>query len=236
MEGFIGELFGTMMLVILGDGVVGNVVLSRSKAQNSGWMVICSGWAFAVMVGVFLALALGSPAHINPAVTIAMAVAGKFPWTQVPMFIIAQTIGAFIAAIIVWLHFLPHWSETEDPGLKLCVFSTAPAIRSTGSNLTSEIIGTVVLVIGVAAIFKGDVSAALGPFLVASLVWGIGLSLGGTTGYAINPARDLGPRIAHAILPIPGKGGSDFAYGWIPVVGPSIGALVAGFIIIGLGL
>lgn len=236
MDGFLGEFLGTMMLVILGDGVVGGVLLKNSKAENAGWMVITSGWAFAVMVGVFLAVALGSPGHINPAVTVAMAVAGKFPWAQVPIYLCAQVLGAFVAGVIVWLHYLPHWQETPDQGLKLAVFSTGPAIRKTGPNLISEIIGTIVLVIGVAAIFKGAVAPALGPFLVGALVWGIGLSLGGTTGYAINPARDLGPRIAHQLLPISGKGGSDWGYGWIPVVGPLLGGGVAGLFIISLSL
>ena len=236
MDGFLGEFLGTMMLVILGDGVVGGVLLKNSKAENAGWMVITSGWAFAVMVGVFLAAALGSPGHINPAVTVAMAVAGKFPWAQVPMYLFAQVLGAFVAGVIVWLHYLPHWQETEGQGLKLAVFSTGPAIRKTGPNLISEIIGTIVLVIGVAAIFKGAVAPALGPFLVGVLVWGIGLSLGGTTGYAINPARDLGPRIAHQLLPISGKGESDWGYGWIPVVGPLLGGGVAGLLIISLSL
>ncbi len=236
MDGVLGEFLGTMMLVILGDGVVGGVLLKNSKAENAGWMVITSGWAFAVMVGVFLAAALGSPGHINPAVTVAMAVAGKFPWAQVPIYLFAQGLGAFVAGIIVWLHYLPHWQETADQGLKLAVFSTGPAIRKTGPNLISEVIGTIVLVIGVAAIFKGAVAPALGPFLVGVLVWGIGLSLGGTTGYAINPARDLGPRIAHQLLPISGKGGSDWGYGWIPVVGPLLGGVVAGLLIISLNL
>jgi glycerol uptake facilitator protein len=230
---FVGELLGTMFLIILGDGVVAEVLLKKSKGENSGWIVITTGWAFAVMVGVFVSIATGSAAaYINPAVTIGFAVIGAESWAQVPLLIVAQLIGAFIGAIIVWLAYFPHWKETEDQGLKLGVFCTAPAIRNVVWNNITEIIGTFVLMFGVWAIFAGDVSPALGPFLVASLVWGIGLSLGGPTGYAINPARDLGPRIAHAILPVAGKGGSDWGYSWIPVVGPIIGAIIAGLLIL----
>ena len=223
----LGEFFGTMILVLLGNGVVANVLLTDSKANGSGWMVISSGWAFAVLVGVFVALAFGAPAHINPAVTIGFAISsGDF--SNVFPFISVQLLGAIAGAVLVYLHFGPHWKVTEDAGLKLASFSTGPAIRNTGWNIVSEAIGTFVLVLGVAAIFAGDMSAGLGPFMVAGLVWGIGLSLGGTTGYAINPARDFGPRLVHMLLPIPGKGGSDFAYGWIPVVGPIIGGAAAG--------
>jgi len=228
---FLGELLGTMVLIILGDGVVANVLLNKSKGQNSGWIVITAGWAFAVMAGVFTAQAFGSPgAHINPAVTIGFAIRdGDFSNMS---FILAQIIGAFIGAVIVWLAYLPHWAETKDAGLKLAVFSTGPAIRNTGSNIITEVIGTFVLLLGVHAIFSPNVSsgivAGLGPFLVGALVWGIGLSLGGPTGYAINPARDLGPRIAHQLLPIAGKGDSDWGYGWIPVVAPIVGAVIAG--------
>jgi glycerol uptake facilitator protein len=230
---FVGELLGTMFLIILGDGVVAEVLLKKSKGENSGWIVITTGWAFGVMVGVFVAIATGSPAaFINPAVTIGFAVTGGVPWAEVPVLIVAQLIGAFLGAIVVWLAYFQHWAETEDPGLKLGVFSTAPAIRSVVWNNITEIIGTFVLVFGVWAIVSGDIAPALLPFLVGSLVWGIGLSLGGPTGYAINPARDLGPRIAHAILPIPGKGGSDWGYSWIPVVGPIIGAVLAGLLIL----
>ncbi len=229
---FVGELLGTMFLIILGDGVVAEVLLKKSKGENSGWIVITTGWAFAVMVGVFIAQAFGSAAaHINPAVTVGMAVGGKFPWAEVPTFIVAQFIGAFIGAIIVWLAYYPHWAATNDPDLELAVFSTGPAIRNTVWNNVTEIIGTFVLVLGVAAIFAQTISPGIGPFLVGVLVWGIGLSLGGPTGYAINPARDLGPRIAHAILPIAGKGGSDWGYAWIPVVGPLIGGIIAGALI-----
>ncbi len=241
MSPFVGELLGTMFLIILGDGVVANVLLNKSKGQNSGWIVITTGWAFAVMVGVFVAGATGSAAaHINPAVTIGFAVAGKVGggfegWSSVPTYIIAQLIGAFLGGVIVWLAYLPHWAETKEEGLKLAVFSTGPAIRNVMTNNITEIIGTIVLVMGVAAIFSANntagISAGLGPFLVGVLVWGIGLSLGGPTGYAINPARDLGPRIAHQLLPIAGKGDSDWSYSWIPVVGPIVGGVIAALLI-----
>lgn len=230
---FFGEFMGTLVLVLLGDGVVANVLLKRSKAENAGWMVITSGWAFAVMAGVFTAVACGSSdAHINPAVTLGFAVhSGNY--SKVIPYVAAQMLGAFVGAALVWLHFLPHWRETEDSGRKLACFSTAPAIRNVAANLTSEIIGTFVLVLVVEAIFSKAVApagltAGLGPYLVAGLVWGIGLSLGGTTGYAINPARDFGPRVAHALLPIAGKGGSDWGYAPIPVIGPLIGGALAG--------
>ena len=232
---FFGEFMGTLVLVLLGDGVVANVLLKRSKAEGSGWMVITSGWAFAVMAGVFTAIACGSAdAHLNPAVTIGFAVsAGSFG--KLAPYVMAQTLGAFVGATLVWLHFFPHWRETEDARLKLACFCTSPAIRSFGANLVSEIIGTLVLVLVVGAIFSKAVAAGgpapgVGPYLVASLVWGIGLSLGGTTGYAINPARDFGPRLAHALLPIAQKGGSDWGYAIVPVLGPLIGGALAGAI------
>ena len=227
MNNFVGELIGTAILIILGDGVVAGVLLAKSKAQNSGWIVITAGWAFAVAVAVY-AVGQFSGAHLNPAVTIALAVNGAVAWGDTPMFIAGQFVGAFIGAVIVWLHYLPHWAETEDPGLKLAVFSTGPAIRNSVTNTISEIIGTFVLVFGVLAIGGNEAPTAAGltPLLVAFLVFGIGLSLGGPTGYAINPARDLGPRIAHAVLPIAGKGGSDWEYSWVPVVGPIIGGVL----------
>lgn len=225
MSPFWGEIVGTAILVLLGNGVVANVVLNKSKAQNSGWIVITAGWAFAVAVAVY-AVGRISGAHLNPAVTLALAAVGKFPWADVPMYILGQFIGAFLGGVLVWLHFLPHWKETDDPGLKLASFSTGPAIRNTGANLISEIIGTFILVLGILAIVSNKLTEGLAPFLIGVLVWGIGLSLGGTTGYAINPARDLGPRIAHFVLPIPGKGQSDWEYAWIPVVGPIIGGVV----------
>jgi len=225
MSPFVGEIIGTMLLIILGDGVVANVLLNKSKAQNSGWIVITAGWGFAVAVAVY-AVGRISGAHLNPAVTVALASIGKFAWADVPMYILGQFIGAFVGAAIVWLHFLPHWRETDNPGLELAVFCTAPAIRNTGANLLSEIIGTFVLVLGILAIGANKFAEGLTPFIVGVLIWVIGISLGGTTGYAINPARDLGPRIAHAVLPIAGKGDSDWGYSWIPVVGPIIGGVL----------
>jgi glycerol uptake facilitator protein len=236
MEAYLGEFIGTMILIILGDGVVAGVLLRNSKAENSGWIVITFGWGMAVAVAVYAVLGI-SGAFINPAVTIGFATIGQLPWAQVPGFIIAQFLGAFVGAVIVWLAYLPHWEETADPGLKLGVFCTAPAIYNTVANLICEIIGTAVLVFGVLGILGNtqQLQQAGGadlflfgifPLLVGLLVLGIGLSLGGPTGYAINPARDLGPRIAHAVLPIPGKGGSDWGYAWIPVVGPIIGGII----------
>lgn len=237
MSPFVGEIIGTMLLILLGDGVVANVVLNKTKGNSGGWIVITTGWALAVFVGAY-SVASVSGAHLNPAVTVGLAVAGSFDWADVPLYIVAQMLGAFIGAVLVWLHHFPHWSETKDANLKLAVFSTAPAIYSTVWNLVSEIIGTFVLVFGILAIkgvtmTSGDGAAvpldmgALGILPVAFLVWVIGLSLGGTTGYAINPARDLGPRIAHFLLPIPGKRDSDWGYSWIPVVGPIVGAIIA---------
>jgi glycerol uptake facilitator protein len=222
----IAEILGTMLLVLLGDGVVANVVLGKTKGNNSGWIVITTAWAFAVFVGAYSAVAMGSGAHLNPAVTVGLFVYGATPAAEVPLYLIGEFVGAFIGAVLVWLHYYPHWSQTTDPGLKLAVFSTGPAIRSTVMNLISEIIGTFVLMFGILAIPATNWGLP-GPFTVALLVWVIGLALGGTTGYAINPARDLSPRIAHAILPIPGKGSSDWGYSWIPVVGPVIGAVIA---------
>jgi glycerol uptake facilitator len=231
-----GEFMGTLVLILLGDGVVANVLLKRSKAEGAGWMVITSGWAFAVMAGVFTAVACGSKdAHINPAVTLGFAVAtGSF--AKFVPYLIAQVLGAFAGAVLVWLHFLPHWRITEDAELKRVCFCTAPAIRNFAANLVSEIIGTMVLVLVVGAIFSKAVSGSgpapgLGAYLVAALVWGIGLSLGGTTGYAINPARDFGPRLAHALLPIAGKGSSDWGYAIVPILGPLIGGALAGGLI-----
>ena len=233
---FVGEFLGTLFLVLLGDGVVAGVLLNRSKAEGSGWIVITTGWALAVMVGVFVSIACGSSdAFLNPAVTLGFAVRDASIAKLAPYFA-AQLLGAFAGATLVWLHYLPHWKETPDAASKLGCFCTAPAIRQTATNLFSEIVGTFVLVFVVGAIFSKRVAAAgpaggLGPYLVGSLVWGIGLSLGGTTGYAINPARDLGPRIAHAVLPVAGKGASDWAYAPIPVIGPLIGGALAGLLL-----
>jgi glycerol uptake facilitator protein len=232
---FLGEFLGTLILILLGDGVVAGVLLKRSKGEGSGWLVITTGWAFAVMAGVFTAVACGSSdAHLNPAVTVGFAVrAGTFG-KCIP-YITAQMLGAMAGAALVWVHYWPHWRETPDPGLKLACFCTAPAIRKAAANLISEIVATAVLVFVVGAIFSKSIGAsgpgALGPYLVGSLVWGIGLSLGGTTGYAINPARDLGPRMAHALLPIAGKGSSDWSYAPIPVIGPLIGGALAGWLL-----
>lgn len=229
----VGEFMGTMILILLGDGVVANVMLKRSKAEGAGWMVVASGWAFAVMAGVFTAVACGSrDAHINPAVTLGFAVTSG-SYAKLLPYAAAQLLGAFTGATLVWLYFLPHWRETPTPEAKLACFCTSPAIRDLPANLLCEIIATFVLVLVIGAIFSKAVAAlapvgGLGPYLVASLVWGIGLSLGGTTGYAINPARDLGPRLAHAFLPIPRKGHSDWEYALVPVVGPLLGGVLAG--------
>jgi glycerol uptake facilitator protein len=235
MQAYLGEFIGTMLLILLGDGVVAAVLLRNSKAENSGWIVITLGWAMAVAVAVYC-VAQFSGAHINPAVTIGLAVTGQFDFAQVPGYIIAQFLGAFVGAILVWLTYLPHWRPTEDAGLKLGVFCTAPAIYNTPANIITEVIGTFVLVFGVLGIGANNgavggelgtaLSTGLNPLLVGLLVLGIGLSLGGPTGYAINPARDLGPRIAHAVLPIAGKGGNDWGYAWIPVVAPIIGGIL----------
>ena len=232
---FFGEFMGTLVLILLGNGVVANVSLRHSKAEGAGWTAIAAGWAFAVMAGSFTATACGSPdSHLNPAMTLGMAiVSGDF--SKVLPFLAAQLLGAVAGAIAVWLHFLPHWKVTDDANLKLACFSTSPAIPNFGANLLSEIIGTFVLVTVVGAIFSGKVAmgpvAGLGRVLSAAVIWAIGLSLGGTTGYAINPARDLGPRIAHAMLPLGKKAGSNWGYAAIPVVGPLLGAMLAGIFV-----
>jgi len=227
-----------MILVLLGDGVVANVVLNKTKGQNSGWIVITVGWGVAVAMAVY-AVGRLSGAHLNPAVTIGLAAIGGFAWADVPLYIAAQLIGAFVGAVLVWLVYLPHWEVTSDPDLKLAVFSTGPAIRRPLANMITELIGTAALLFGILAIAAnaqtlskpGDVdltlvfSRGIQPLLVGILVIGLGVSLGGPTGYAINPARDLGPRLAHALLPIPGKGTSDWDYAWVPIVGPIIGGI-----------
>jgi len=237
----LGEFMGTMLLILLGNGVVAGVLLRKSKAEDSGWMVITTGWALAVMVGVFTAIACGSAdAHLNPAVTLGAAVkTGDF--SKLLPYALAQILGAIAGATLVWLHYLPHWSQTPDTDRKLACFCTSPAIRHPAANLLSEIVGTFVLVLVANAIFSHAVAAngpaaGLGPYLVGSLVWGIGLSLGGTTGYAINPARDLGPRIAHAVLPVAKKGSSDWGYALIPIAGPLIGGALAGAVARGFGM
>jgi glycerol uptake facilitator protein len=234
MSEFTAELVGTMFLILLGNGVVANVVLNGTKGHNAGWIVITTGWALAVFAGVVIA-APYSGAHLNPAVTIALAIAQKFSWAKVPVFIAAQFLGAMIGAFLVWLMYKDHYTATEDKGSKLATFSTGPAIRNTASNLISEIIGTFALIFVIFYFTNAEMGTdktpiglgSLGAIPVAFLVWSIGLSLGGTTGYAINPVRDLGPRVMHAILPISGKGSSDWGYAWIPVIGPVIGACIA---------
>ncbi|SFH89242.1 MIP/aquaporin family protein [Pisciglobus halotolerans] len=226
MQQLLGEFIGTMVLVLLGDGVVAGNVLNKSKGENSGWVMITLGWGLAVTIAVYASGFL-SPAHLNPAVTLGMAVAGEIEWGLVLPYIIAQMLGAFAGAVLVWIQYLPHWAATEDDETKLAVFATGPAIRSMGANLVSEIIGTIVLVFGLLAFTRGEFTEGLNPLVVGALITSIGLSLGGTTGYAINPARDLGPRIAHQVLPVAGKGHSDWGYSWVPVVGPMIGGAVA---------
>ena len=229
LEKFLAEVLGTGALVLLGDGVVAGVLLARSKAQNSGWIVITLAWGLAVFAGVVIAGPI-SGAHLNPAVTLAVAMNGGIPWSEVPVYWAGEMLGAFLGAVIVFLHYYPHWAETENADLKLAVFSTGPAIRNPLWNFVSEVIGTFVLIFVIFAFAnngKATGLASLGALPVALLVVVIGLSLGGTTGYAINPARDLGPRIAHFLLPIPGKRDSDWSYSWIPVVGPLVGAALA---------
>ncbi|WP_342513451.1 MIP/aquaporin family protein [Sporosarcina sp. FSL K6-1522] len=222
MSAFLGELVGTMILVTLGCGVVGGVVLNKTKSQDSGWIVITMGFGFAVAVAIYAVGGI-SGAHLNPAVTIGFAMIGAFPWENVPAYILAQLIGALIGAIIVYINYLPHWKETNDQEQKLVIFSTIPAIRKPLSNVVSEMIGTFVLVLGILAIGANEFTEGLNPLIIGFLILSIGLSLGGTTGFAINPARDLGPRIAHFFLPIPGKGSSDWRYAWVPIVGPLLG-------------
>lgn len=234
MNEFIAEIIGTMFVILLGNGVVANVVLNETKGNSSGWMVITTGWALGVFVGVVIA-APYSGAHLNPAVTVALAIAGKFDWQDVPFYIISQFAGAMIGAFLVWLVYKDHFLKTTNSGLKAAVFCTSPAIRNNTSNLISEIIGTFVLIFVIFYFTNAEMGldkapvglGSLGAIPVSFLVWGIGLSLGGTTGYAINPARDLGPRVMHALLPIPGKGDGNWSYAWIPVVGPIIGAILA---------
>lgn len=227
MTPFLAELLGTMILIVLGAGVCAGVSLKKSFAADSGWMVITMGWGLAVAVAVY-AVGQISGAHLNPAVTLALALKGDFPWSDVPGYMLAQLIGAVLGAVIVYLHYLPHWKETEDPGTKLGVFATGGAIPHAFSNVLSEIIGTFIFVLALLSMGANKFTDGLNPLLVGFLVVSIGLSLGGTTGYAINPARDLGPRIAHMLLPIAGKGSSNWGYAWIPIVGPLLGGGLAG--------
>lgn len=237
MAVFTAELVGTMILVILGDGVVANVLLKKTKGNDSGWIVITTGWGLAVALAVYCVGRI-SGAHINPAVTIGLASINELEWDRVPIYVAGQMAGAVLGATIVWIAYRPHWAATPEPADKLGVFCTAPEIRSSGANFVTEVIGTALLVFGLLAIAAnageliGDIdlsavfSTGFNPLLAGLLVFAIGLSLGGPTGYAINPARDLGPRIAHAILPIAGKGGSDWSYSWIPVLGPIVGGVL----------
>jgi glycerol uptake facilitator protein len=246
MRPFTGELIGTALLILLGDGVVAAVLLGRSKAHNAGWLAITWGWAVAVFVGVYAAARL-SEAHLNPAVTVSFAIAEKLPWEQVPAYLAGQFLGAFLGALLVWLAYLPHWPNTADADAKLGVFCTAPAIRRPLANLLTEVIATLVLVFGALMLVGPSLGpastedaepnlslnmGALGAVPVALLVLGIGLSLGGPTGYAINPARDLGPRLAHALLPIPAKRDSDWGYAWVPVVGPLVGGALGALLFV----
>jgi len=249
MQSLVAEAVGTLFLILLGDGVVANVLLKGTKGENAGWIVITVGWGIAVAMAVY-AVGRISGAHLNPAVTLGLAAIGSFSWADVPGYVAAQMLGAILGAVLVWLMYLPHWKETNDPALKLAVFATGPAIRNPVTNVIGEVIGTAALLFGILAIAAnaqtlsgpGDVdlsfvfSRGLQPLLVGILVLGIGLSLGGPTGYAINPARDLGPRIAHAILPIPGKGSSDWEYAWVPVVGPLVGGVLGAGAFFMLGL
>ncbi len=232
MSPFLAELLGTAILIVLGNGVVANVVLQRTKGYASGWIVITAGWALAVTIAVYAVNGI-SGAHLNPAVTIALASIGTFEWAQVPMYIAAQIAGGFLGATVVWLAYLPHWKLTPDPESKLAAFSTSPAVRQPGANLVSEVIGGFALVLALLAVLApgnfvpgSDLAKGFGPLLVGVIIMAIGLSLGGPTGYAINPARDLGPRLAHAVLPVAGKGSSDWSYAWIPIVGPIVGGVL----------
>ena len=250
MHPYLGEFVGTCLLILFGNGVVANVVLARSKAQNSGWIVITWGWGLGVAMAVYTVGRI-SGAHINPAVTLGLASIGEFAWAEVPGYVLAQMAGAFSGAVLVWLSFLAHWKETDDAEAKRACFCTAPAIRHRAANFITELIGTTLLVfvvLAIGAVAKGtspvELDEALklgfgtwfGPLLVGLLVLAIGLSLGGPTGYAINPARDLGPRLAHALLPIAGKGGSDWSYAWIPIVSPVLGGLLGAQLFVAIGL
>lgn len=232
MSPFLAELVGTALLILLGNGVVANVVLSRSKGHGSGWIVIAAGWGMAVALAVY-AVGTISGAHLNPAVTLAMLVLGNVEPGVAADYMLAQMLGAMLGAVLVYLAYFPHWRVTEDKACKLAVFCTAPAIRHTPGNLFAETLGTFVLVLGALALPRPEnlpvatgFSTGLGPLLVGLVVFSIGLSLGGPTGYAINPARDLGPRIVHFLLPIPGKGSSDWRYAWVPVIGPLVGGML----------
>lgn len=229
MSAYLAEFFGTLLLILLGDGVVAGAVLKGTKSENPGWLTICIAWGLAVTVAIY-AVGSISGAHLNPAVTIALLADGSFPSDLVVGYLLAQMAGAFVGAVLVWLHYLPHWKGTLDSNAKLAVFCTAPAIRNPVSNLISEVVATTVLALAILYLGAGEFTDGLKPLVVGALIVTIGLCLGGTTGFAINPARDLGPRLAHFILPIPGKRDSDWSYAWIPVVGPIIGGLLGAYI------
>lgn len=236
MNPVLAEFIGTLVLVLLGDGVVANVSLARSKGERGGWIVVTTGWALAVALAVYITNAF-SGGHLNPAVTLGLATIGKFAWGQVLPYIVAQLAGAFVGAVLVWLAYLPHWKVEDDPSTKLGIFCTAPAVRQPVANVVTEAIGTTMLVFGVLTIItpanlvpNSGFDTAFPPVLVGLIVWAIGLSLGGSTGYAINPVRDLGPRLAHAVLPIHGKGDSDWGYAWVPIVGPLIGGVIGAWL------
>ncbi len=231
MSIFWGELLGTLLLILLGDGAVANVLLKKSKGEQSGWIVITAGWGFAVAMGVY-AVGWATGGHINPAVTFGFAIIGKTPWNQVPTYIAGQLVGAIIGAILVWATYFLHFDKSDNKTHKLLIFCTQPAIRAKPWNFVTEVIATAVLLIGVLGIFNihNEIASGVGPFAIGLLVFSIGLSLGGPTGYAINPARDLGPRIVHALFPIQGKGSSDWDYAWVPIVGPLLGAALGALI------
>lgn len=229
MSPYVAEFFGTMLLLLMGNGVVAGVILKGTKAEGAGWITIVFGWGLAVTLAIY-AVGRISAAHLNPAITLALAVNGDFPADQVLGYILAQFAGAFVGSALVWLFYFPHWKITESPNVKLAVFCTGPAIRNLAANLLAETIATMVLVLGILFIGANKFSDGLNPLVVGGLIISIGFSLGGTTGFAINPARDLAPRIAHALLPIPGKGPSDWAYSWVPVIGPIIGGLLGSWL------
>ena len=240
MQAFLGEFFGTATLILLGNGVVANVSLKDTYGANAGWLVITTAWGLTVTLAIFVALAVGSNAHINPAITVGYAIyAGD--WSTVPTYVAGQMAGAIVGATLVWLHYLPHFERTSDPAAIRSCFCTTPAIAHTSSNFVGELIGAFMLMFVVAAIYSGNIAAdglapGIGPFFVGLLVWAIGLCLGGTTGYAINPARDLGPRIVHSLLPIRARGDSGWNYAWIPVVGPCVGAALAAWLALQLAI
>lgn len=229
MSHLLAECLGTMIIVLFGDAVVANVVLNKTKGNGSGWIVITTSWAIGVALAVYIFGPI-SGGHFNPAVTIALASLGKFAWAEVPGYIIAQMLGGFIGGVIVWINFKNHWEATDDKDAKLAVFCTGPAIRSYPANFISEVIATFILMFGILGLGTANMVQGFGPLTVGLLIWGLGLSFGGTTGYAMNPARDLGPRLSHFVLPVAGKRDSDWAYSWIPVLGPICGGLLAALV------